>query len=665
MSTPETLPTMSAEQAAREREQMIGRAMAALTERRLNFFESGNPLAQWLRERYGSGIQEMTEERQEKYKAKAARYVDTLLNGGRTPSGKPVEELSRRYQRDLELVAGVTGLPHPQEQSLGPGAQAVSEPEEKREGLEELSIEDLMARYYQARKRMLEIEFQEGTGVATKVFDEEVKPLWSELLKRVGDSEQSKVALSNYLFSFWQCLDMNNRIGAKDWLELAEEKLHETERLPLAQPDQIANLRQLIQMAQGAYSEALDVGGKPEVVPDAQDREGSPRGLKERVMRRFTARRTTLPAEPADVQREAAARKVDLGRLFDRARGIDVAPTLSAARQLGTSLFERWQGGLKAFGYLSSEDQIAALEAQQFRKLRLTEVKLPQALREMDPKTRRRLAVGTTILVSAGAGYVIFNYYGPEAIYQGLTTGFSGLSQVAQELLAQKASEIGGQISSVEIIQNASELRGVIDERVADLTQNLGAVTGPLRERLAQAPSQIATATREAMAQLTGTPQPPPTATPTPVELAEAVKETAQAVAEAAQAGTAQTAQAVQEAATLASDVVKPLVQIGEQTRTFWDALQIDTALLGGGNWVNPETGVTHAQIVKDMIIKFAQANGHQVGLVHLGDTFDWQNLLTPEQIKIVERTINAGSLREYLSSVRPSFLDALSMVGK
>lgn len=96
-------------QPVERREQAVERVMEALRARRQAFFESNNPLATYLKTRYGDGVVEMTPERERALRRRAERLVDTLATG-RSPSGKPISELSPRYQRDLRLAALVTNL---------------------------------------------------------------------------------------------------------------------------------------------------------------------------------------------------------------------------------------------------------------------------------------------------------------------------------------------------------------------------------------------------------------------------------------------------------------------------------------------------------------------------------------------------------------------------
>lgn len=74
------------------------------------------------------------------------------------------------------------------------------------------------------------------------------------------------------------------------------------------------------------------------------------------------------------------------------------------------------------------------------------------------------------------------------------------------------------------------------------------------------------------------------------------------------------------------------------------------------GNWTNPINGVSKGDVVKDMVAKFAQYNGHDISNVHVGDSYQINQLLTPEQMQMVNETMKTQDANQYWNVVRPKF---------
>lgn len=86
----------------------------------------------------------------------------------------------------------------------------------------------------------------------------------------------------------------------------------------------------------------------------------------------------------------------------------------------------------------------------------------------------------------------------------------------------------------------------------------------------------------------------------------------------------------------------------------FWSAWHIDTS--SAANWADLHNGTTHTDVIKDMVIKLARANGHELGLVHAGDQIELAKVLTPDQLDLVRKAAAAKSYAEYSQAIRPAY---------
>lgn len=86
---------------------------------------------------------------------------------------------------------------------------------------------------------------------------------------------------------------------------------------------------------------------------------------------------------------------------------------------------------------------------------------------------------------------------------------------------------------------------------------------------------------------------------------------------------------------------------------TFWGSFEVSSDVLGD-NWTNSLNGVTKEDVVKDLVVKFAAANGHDLNMVHPGDTFQVQQLLTSDQLDVVKKAMATKDAGDYWNNVRP-----------
>lgn len=100
------------------------------------------------------------------------------------------------------------------------------------------------------------------------------------------------------------------------------------------------------------------------------------------------------------------------------------------------------------------------------------------------------------------------------------------------------------------------------------------------------------------------------------------------------------------------------IVQIKEQGSNFWRSLN---AAGLGNNWSNPVNGVTKEGVIKDMVIKMAQHNGHNISLVHLNDAFKVRDLLKPEDISIITKAMGTSDVNDYVKNVMPLFQSVIN----
>ncbi len=98
-------------------------------------------------------------------------------------------------------------------------------------------------------------------------------------------------------------------------------------------------------------------------------------------------------------------------------------------------------------------------------------------------------------------------------------------------------------------------------------------------------------------------------------------------------------------------------VHIDHPGDTFWGSFNTEQMLQANhiDNWTNPLNGVTKADVVKDLVIKFAEANGHNVDMVHVGDVYNVDELLTPEQVEVVKQAMATTDHNDYWTKIRPA----------
>lgn len=108
---------------------------------------------------------------------------------------------------------------------------------------------------------------------------------------------------------------------------------------------------------------------------------------------------------------------------------------------------------------------------------------------------------------------------------------------------------------------------------------------------------------------------------------------------------------------TASPDIFNPAVAIPDNGN-FWTAWHIDSS--SAVNWTDLHNGTTHTDVIKDMVVKLARANGHELGIVHAGDQIDLGKVLTAEQLELVKKAAKAKSYQEYLSGVRLGYLSFL-----
>ncbi len=86
----------------------------------------------------------------------------------------------------------------------------------------------------------------------------------------------------------------------------------------------------------------------------------------------------------------------------------------------------------------------------------------------------------------------------------------------------------------------------------------------------------------------------------------------------------------------------------------FWTAWHLNSSSVA--NWSDLHNGTTHTDVVKDMVVKLARANGHELGLVHAGDQIEITKVLTSEQLELVRKAAAANSYGEYSKIIRPAY---------
>lgn len=91
-----------------------------------------------------------------------------------------------------------------------------------------------------------------------------------------------------------------------------------------------------------------------------------------------------------------------------------------------------------------------------------------------------------------------------------------------------------------------------------------------------------------------------------------------------------------------------------EPGQSFWSSLQVNPDYLPNGNWQNPLNGVNLEDVIKDLVVKSARANGTELSLVHPGDTFSLREILTPEQIETIKKAMQTANAGDYWQNVRP-----------
>ena len=104
------------------------------------------------------------------------------------------------------------------------------------------------------------------------------------------------------------------------------------------------------------------------------------------------------------------------------------------------------------------------------------------------------------------------------------------------------------------------------------------------------------------------------------------------------------------------AELIEQPIVIDHQGDTFWESFKVDEG------WIN-ENGVTRGDVVKDMISQFAKANGHDLNVLHVGDSVNLKDLLTEDQIKVVMEAQSTKDTGEYWFKVRPHFLTELTKV--
>ncbi len=102
-----------------------------------------------------------------------------------------------------------------------------------------------------------------------------------------------------------------------------------------------------------------------------------------------------------------------------------------------------------------------------------------------------------------------------------------------------------------------------------------------------------------------------------------------------------------------ATDIFNPTITIPDHGN-FWSAWHINSSF--APDWSDLSNGTTHTDVIKDMVIKLARANGHELGLVHAGDQIRFSEILTPGQIELVKKAAAAKSYGEYTTAIKPAY---------
>lgn len=424
--TKERTPNLETPEQA-EQERLVGAVMAAKSKRRLEFFQSDNPLARYLKEKHGSEVVEMTAGRRARHRRETERLVETLLTGV-SPSGKSISELSSSYQRDLKFVAQAVDLPLPEKRlSWGPGTPAIDQL------LDEQGDVDLAG------------------GKAPAPAEEKKKeapPVWPEPMEseEISRKERSTDELYEELFS-------SPKI---EWPEPEEVT-------PLIAPEPRRPERRDVGMEQPEEILAKEVKLPPVEVPErrlidlGQMWEGVRRRFRVRVDLKISERLKALgrplsaeEAEAALAKQKAAAeaRKEALRGIWERTGGAVVLPSAGAVKDWVDRV---WAKASTPFGKLTPEEMEAGLATQK------VEVQLPPRLKEISPKEiwsridkKGKLRLGiAVVLIAGGAGtaYEIEGRQGKD--WQWLATQFSGIGAVTREVKATSTPEVKIEVTSI------------------------------------------------------------------------------------------------------------------------------------------------------------------------------------------------------------------------
>ena len=97
-------------------------------------------------------------------------------------------------------------------------------------------------------------------------------------------------------------------------------------------------------------------------------------------------------------------------------------------------------------------------------------------------------------------------------------------------------------------------------------------------------------------------------------------------------------------------EVFNPVVTIPDHGN-FWNAWHVNST-----NWADLKNGTTHTDVIKDMVVKLARHNGHELGLVHAGDQIELGKVLNSEQLELVKKAAAAKSYAEYSQAIRPAY---------
>ncbi|HSX40180.1 MAG TPA: hypothetical protein VLF68_01065 [Candidatus Saccharimonadales bacterium] len=88
---------------------------------------------------------------------------------------------------------------------------------------------------------------------------------------------------------------------------------------------------------------------------------------------------------------------------------------------------------------------------------------------------------------------------------------------------------------------------------------------------------------------------------------------------------------------------------------TVWDIVKGQAAQVGQ-MWTN-DNGVNKGDVAAGIVSKFMEASGQNPTLMHPGDVFSIANLhLQPDQLSVLERTLNTTNAQQYLTDVMPTF---------